>query len=255
MLFSYRRTDFRELVRDLFGFFKTRIWMQKISIAQAAALKLLSPFMPKMNPSHLGSSSQEYTGPNDYAAMEYPGRGSYGSEDMSKGYDEYENAHDGGHYSNIHASYPSSSPTTPKYYTGGNMVTGGDEYLDQYGAAPQLGRVLHHGARDESMHRQKVNMQAQQQSRSLPRDEKFYGRQETYPSDNRQMKPVDSRGNPWPSHHTEHFRGVGAPPSDYTYMTQGPPGSDGAPSYVVHHVYYTVPPQGEPGNTTSTQLS
>jgi hypothetical protein len=35
----FRHTDFRELVRDLFSIFKTRIWMQKINPAQAASLE------------------------------------------------------------------------------------------------------------------------------------------------------------------------------------------------------------------------
>lgn len=41
LFISDKRTDFRELVRDLFSFFKTRIWMQKISVAQAVALMLV----------------------------------------------------------------------------------------------------------------------------------------------------------------------------------------------------------------------
>lgn len=36
---SEKHTDFRELVRDLFSIFKTRIWMQKINPAQAASLE------------------------------------------------------------------------------------------------------------------------------------------------------------------------------------------------------------------------
>eukprot|EP00602_Paraphysomonas_sp_CaronLab_P003974 CAMPEP_0185017808 /NCGR_PEP_ID=MMETSP1103-20130426/694_1 /TAXON_ID=36769 /ORGANISM="Paraphysomonas bandaiensis, Strain Caron Lab Isolate" /LENGTH=338 /DNA_ID=CAMNT_0027547385 /DNA_START=102 /DNA_END=1115 /DNA_ORIENTATION=+ len=39
---SEKHTDFRELVRDLFALFKTRIWMQKINPAQAASLELES---------------------------------------------------------------------------------------------------------------------------------------------------------------------------------------------------------------------
>jgi hypothetical protein len=41
-----RRVDFRELVRDMFQVFKTRIWMQKVSPAEAAALSVLFPTSP-----------------------------------------------------------------------------------------------------------------------------------------------------------------------------------------------------------------
>ena len=37
---AHRHADFRELVRDLFSLFNTRIWMQKINPAQVAALQL-----------------------------------------------------------------------------------------------------------------------------------------------------------------------------------------------------------------------
>ncbi len=44
-LIDYRRTDFRELVKDLFSFFKTRIWMQKINPTHVAAFQqALYPF-------------------------------------------------------------------------------------------------------------------------------------------------------------------------------------------------------------------
>eukprot|EP00602_Paraphysomonas_sp_CaronLab_P006024 CAMPEP_0185017648 /NCGR_PEP_ID=MMETSP1103-20130426/570_1 /TAXON_ID=36769 /ORGANISM="Paraphysomonas bandaiensis, Strain Caron Lab Isolate" /LENGTH=411 /DNA_ID=CAMNT_0027547153 /DNA_START=214 /DNA_END=1449 /DNA_ORIENTATION=+ len=41
-----RRVDFRELVRDMFQVFKTRIWMQKVSPAEAAALAFMFPTAP-----------------------------------------------------------------------------------------------------------------------------------------------------------------------------------------------------------------
>lgn len=37
--YSIRRTDFRELVKDLFSFFKTRIWMQKINANHVASFQ------------------------------------------------------------------------------------------------------------------------------------------------------------------------------------------------------------------------
>jgi hypothetical protein len=41
-----RRVDFRELVRDMFQMFKTRIWMQKVSSTEATALSILFPTSP-----------------------------------------------------------------------------------------------------------------------------------------------------------------------------------------------------------------
>ena len=43
---SDRRVDFRELVRDMFQVFKTRIWMQKVSPSEAAALSDMFPTAP-----------------------------------------------------------------------------------------------------------------------------------------------------------------------------------------------------------------
>mmetsp|Transcript_16949 Transcript_16949/g.25570 ORF Transcript_16949/g.25570 Transcript_16949/m.25570 type:complete len:410 (+) Transcript_16949:64-1293(+) len=55
-----KHTDFRELVRDLFSLFKTRIWMQKINAAQAAALEF-SDNKPPFSYSQLHSSPSSRT--------------------------------------------------------------------------------------------------------------------------------------------------------------------------------------------------
>lgn len=43
---SDRRVDFRELVRDMFQAFKTRIWMQKVSPSEATTLAFMFPTAP-----------------------------------------------------------------------------------------------------------------------------------------------------------------------------------------------------------------
>lgn len=74
---SNGHTDFRDLVRDLFSIFKTRIWMQKIKPYEAAAFQYDNCPIPRCNNAPLPSSRCKKQQPiNNYYSNENFPRGS-----------------------------------------------------------------------------------------------------------------------------------------------------------------------------------
>lgn len=268
-LLFFRRTDFRELVRDLFGFFKTRIWMQKVSVAQAAALKLLPPFMPHSNRTiDVFAPSQSldmYSDRDEVSSFDF---NQSGESSRSRIFEKYSNDSSYNHYS----IYPASAPPTPKYYSveiptsSDNIYGGGDSDLDHSNNTHVMG---HHSGRPP-IYRDNENRQQQLRSPKLPfnlsvnRPEYSFERQVPVPVARSEFSPrqgqgqgqglpVDSLMNSSPSNasmtsRTSSTSDRSHPPSDYTYTTPGPVNSDGSPSFVVHHVYYSVAPP-PPGAT------
>ena len=109
-----RHTDFRELVRDLFATFKTRIWMQKIKSHDSSVLR---PFqLPEQSAALSLQSSAGYLSASRFVGRG-PGTGSsslYESE-ASGGYANYRQSdtdnRDRGHYQFGGPPSPSVSPS------------------------------------------------------------------------------------------------------------------------------------------------
>ena len=140
-----RHTDFRELVRDLFATFKTRIWMQKIKSHDSSVLR---PFqLPEQSAAALSlQSSAGYLSASRFVGRG-PGTGSsslYESE-ASGGYANYRQSdtdnRERGHYQfggapshSVSPSYGRAAGAPPPFH--GTLTSSGGSYGQQRRSLP-----------------------------------------------------------------------------------------------------------------------